>query len=197
MPVVYYVRHGETDWNAQHRLQGQHDSALNANGLAQARRCGEILRDVLARDGRKAGEFDYIASPLLRARASMELVRTALGLDPVGYRVDARLAEASFGRWEGLTFAEVKARDAAELASRKHSRWNFAPPGGESYAQVMTRVADWHASLARDSVVVAHLGTARALLAHLRLAPPEDAARAPVEQNVIYVFSDDAIARYA
>ncbi len=197
MPVVYYVRHGETDWNAEHRLQGQHDSALNATGRAQALQCGEILRDLLARDGRKPDELDYTASPLLRARASMELVRTALGLDPAGYGVDARLAEGSFGRWEGLTFAEVKARDAVVLASRKHNRWNFVPPGGESYAQVMARVADWHASLARDSVVVAHLGIARALLAHLGFALPEEAVRAPIEQNVIYVFADGSMARYA
>ena len=66
-PVLYFVRHGETDWNAAHRLQGQHDSALNASGRAQATRCGTILRDLLARDGRKPEELDYVASPLARA----------------------------------------------------------------------------------------------------------------------------------
>ncbi|MEX0840968.1 MAG: histidine phosphatase family protein, partial [Xanthobacteraceae bacterium] len=47
-PVLYYVRHGETDWNAGRRLQGQSDTPLNDSGRAQARRCGEILRGLLA-----------------------------------------------------------------------------------------------------------------------------------------------------
>src|SRR5947207_2881573 len=107
-PVLYFVRHGETDWNAAHRLQGQHDSALNASGRAQAARCGTILRDLLARAGRKPEELDYVASPLARARSSMTLMRESIGLDPAQFRLDARLAEISFGRWEGLTFAEVQ-----------------------------------------------------------------------------------------
>jgi probable phosphoglycerate mutase len=195
-PVLYFVRHGETDWNAAHRLQGQHDSALNANGRAQAARCGTILRDLLARDGRRPEELDYVASPLARARSSMELMREAIGLDPTQFRVDARLAEMSFGRWEGLTFAEVQARDPAALAARKGDRWNFAAPGGESYAQVLARVADWRAGVVGDSVVAAHLGTGRALLAHLGLAPPDEAARTRIEQDVIYVFADGGMTRY-
>jgi len=90
---LYFIRHGETDWNAEGRLQGQHDTPLNRTGLGQASRCGDILRDLLARDGRDPRDFDYVASPLVRARKTMELVRAGLALDPAGYRTDARLSK--------------------------------------------------------------------------------------------------------
>ena len=52
-PTVYYIRHGETDWNVAGRLQGRRDVSLNARGRAQGIRCGEILRDLFARAGRE------------------------------------------------------------------------------------------------------------------------------------------------
>jgi broad specificity phosphatase PhoE len=93
-PVIYYVRHGLTDWNVEQRLQGRRDVPLNRDGRAQALRCGEILRELLVRDGRAPEDLDYVSSPLIRARETMELMRAALGLEPGRYRVDARLAEA-------------------------------------------------------------------------------------------------------
>src|SRR4051794_3504699 len=106
-PVIYFIRHGQTEWNSAHRLQGRRDSALSPLGREQASRCGQLLRDLFACEGRAAADFDYVASPLLRARASMELVRTALELDPEAYRTDQRLEEIAFGKWEGLTFADL------------------------------------------------------------------------------------------
>src|SRR5712664_963214 len=100
-PVIYYVRHGLTDWNVEQRLQGRHDVPLNRDGRLEAIRCGEIVRDLLLRDGRLPADLDYVSSPLARARATMEAMRATLGLEPGGYRVDGRLAEISFGEWEG------------------------------------------------------------------------------------------------
>src|SRR5262245_17196024 len=107
MPVIYYVRHGLTDWNLQGRLQGRRDTPLNERGCEQARRCGEILRALFERDGRAAADCGYVSSPLVRARATMSLMRTTLALAPDGYVIDARLAEISFGEWEGLTYRDV------------------------------------------------------------------------------------------
>src|SRR4029079_18763748 len=95
LPVIYYVRHGLTDWNVQQRLQGRHDVPLNALGCAQAVRCGEILQDLLVRDGHKPEDFDYVSSPLERARKTMDILRTTLGLEPAGYRIDDKLAADS------------------------------------------------------------------------------------------------------
>ena len=83
-PTLYFIRHGETDWNAVSRLQGQQDIPLNAVGRRQAAHCGDVMRELFARDHRQADEFDFVASPLSRARETMELVRAGLGLDPLG-----------------------------------------------------------------------------------------------------------------
>lgn len=196
-PVLYYVRHGQTDWNFERRLQGQHDIPLNALGREQAVQCGRILRDLFARDGRAPGDLDYCASPLGRARVTMELLRAELGLDPEAYRTDARLMEMSFGRWEGFTAAELKIREAPALAARERDKWNFALPGGESYAQLAVRISAWYESIERDAVVAAHGGVARALIGHLGIALPEDAAIDDIEQGVVYVFAGNSMARYA
>jgi broad specificity phosphatase PhoE len=196
MPVLYYVRHGETVWNVEGRLQGQHDSALSATGRAQAVPCASLLADLLAREGKKPADPAYVSSPLGRARAMMDALRGALGLVPQCYDVEPRLAEIAFGRWEGLTLADIMAREPAALTAREHDKWNFLPPGGESYAQVATRVGEWYGELARDSVVTAHGGTARALMAHLGIVPREQAANADIAQGVVYVFSGKSVARY-
>jgi broad specificity phosphatase PhoE len=187
--LLYYVRHGETAWNVQGRLQGQHDSDLTERGRAQAEHCGSILRDLLARDGLDPAALDYVASPLGRARVTMELVRAALGLDATDYRTDARLAELSFGRWEGLAYPQLQATAQDVLAVRERDKWNFVPPGGESYADLLARVRAWHATLTRDSVVVAHGGTARALVALYGIALPEAAAAAHGGPGGVYVFA--------
>src|SRR5882724_1877212 len=124
-PVLYYIRHGETDWNVAARLQGQRDIPINANGRAQADCCGEILRDLLARE---PGAPDFVASPLERTRETMERIRSVLGRDPLAYRTDERLAEVSFGQWEGLTLAGVAARFPDEAAARERDKWGFTPP---------------------------------------------------------------------
>jgi probable phosphoglycerate mutase len=195
-PVIYYVRHGLTDWNVQQRLQGRNDVPLNAEGRAQAVSCGEILRDLLARDGRTAEKLDYVSSPLARARTTMELMRATLGLACAGYRVDDNLAEIAFGDWEGLTYAQVMARDKDVVAKRESDKWGFLPPGGESYAQVTARMRAWHHTIVKDTVVAAHGGTARALIAHLGIAMPEDATHYSIDQGVVYVFAEGGMTRY-
>jgi broad specificity phosphatase PhoE len=195
-PVIYYVRHGLTDWNLQQRLQGRHDVPLNADGCKQAVRCGGILQDLFDRDGRAADSFAYVSSPLVRARKTMEIMRATLGLESAGYAVDGRLAEIAFGEWEGLTYADVVARDGDVVARRESHKWDFLPPGGESYAQVTLRIRKWYERVDRDTVVAAHGGTARALIAHLGLVPPEDATHYSIDQGVVYVFAGHVLGRY-
>jgi broad specificity phosphatase PhoE len=196
-PVIYYIRHGLTDWNVQQRLQGRHDVPLNKVGSAQAVRCGEILQDLFHRDDRASESFNYASSPLLRARKTMEIMRATLGLEPAGYTVEAQLAEIAFGEWEGLTYSEVMARDKHIVAERESDTWGFMPPGGESYAQVTVRIRQWYETVDKDTVVAAHGGTARALIAHLGLAAPQDAAHYSIDQGVVYVFAGDRLSRYA
>jgi broad specificity phosphatase PhoE len=197
MPVLYYVRHGETDFNVEARLQGRRDTALNAHGREQAAECGELLRDLFARDNRAAGNFAYVASPLRRARETMEILRDTLGLDPQGYATDDRLMEISYGEWEGLTLPEIDARMPGLLAERQRDKWDFAPPGGESYRELTARISEWYTSLTRDTVVAAHGGGVRALMVLFDVLPKEEATYAQIAQGVVYVFADGAMTRYA
>lgn len=196
-PVLYYVRHGLTDWNSEGRLQGQHDIPLNKAGRAQAGACGEILRDLIACAGRTPPDMGYVSSPLIRARETMEIMRATLGLDRAGYGTEARLAEIAFGDWEGLTYGDVLKRDRDIVATREGNKWLFRPPGGETYEEVAQRVGAWYAGVERDTVVCAHGGTARALIGFLAIAPPEPAAHHSIDQGVVYVFEGSRLARYA
>jgi len=196
-PTVYYIRHGETDWNVAGRLQGRRDVPLNARGRAQAVHCGGILRDLFAREGRNPGEFNYVSSPLGRARATMELARPSLGLPAEGYRLEPQLTEISFGEWEGFTIAQLHARDPQRIAQREHDKWHFIPPGGESYEIVSGRIRDWYLGLTRDTVATAHGGTARGLIAYLGIAKPAAAPLVDIAQGVVYVFQGEKMTRYA
>ena len=197
MPVLYYVRHGETDFNREGRLQGRLDTELDAHGRRQAAECGTLLSELFARDQRQACDLAYLSSPLKRARQTMEVLRATLGLDPFEYDIDERLVEIAYGNWEGLTLPEIEARTVGILAKRDRDKWDFAPPGGESYRQVAARIGDWYASLTRDTVVAAHGGGVRALMALLHILPEEEATHAPIEQGVVYVFADGTMSRYA
>jgi probable phosphoglycerate mutase len=104
--------------------------------------------------------------------------------------------EISFGRWEGFTYAELQAREAAALAAREHDKWGFVLPGGESYAQLELRVGAWYETLERDSVVTAHGGVCRALIAHLDLAEHDAASMGDIGQGCVYVFDGNSMARH-
>jgi broad specificity phosphatase PhoE len=110
---LIFIRHGETDWNVEGRLQGQHDIPLNGRGRDQAASAGREARKYIAREG--LTDLRYVASPLTRTRDTMELARGAMGLDPKDYALDPRLMELSFGRWEGLMFLAYYAAYVAWL----------------------------------------------------------------------------------
>ena len=197
MPVFYYVRHGETDFNSQGRLQGRRDTVLNMHGRRQAAECGVLLGDLFVRDHRRAQDFKYVSSPLKRARETMEIVRAMLGLEAHNYEVDARLIEIAYGEWEGLTLHEIETRNASVLSARERDKWDFAPPGGESYRELADRIGNWYRPLTADTVVAAHGGGVRALMAILNIVPEEQATHAQIEQGVVYVFADGKMSRYA
>jgi len=196
-PVIYYIRHGETDWNIEGRLQGHQDIPLNARGRAQAAHCGDILRDLFAAKSIDPAGIDYVASPLGRARQTMELARREIALPADGYRIDPRLIEISFGTWEGFTIAQLRHRDPQRIAQREHDKWHFVAPGGESYKTVAERMRAWYDGLSRDVVVSAHGGTARGLMASLGIAKPAAAPLIDIAQGVVYVFEGEKLTRYA
>jgi broad specificity phosphatase PhoE len=195
-PTIYYIRHGETAWNAEGRLQGGRDIPLNELGRRQAASAGLILADLFARDGRSGQSLAFVASPLGRARSTMELVRGSLRLPPDDYAIDDRLREIGYGHWEGATLEQMQASDPELFAARQADKWTIAPPAGESYAAVEIRMRGWYSQLTADTVAVAHGGTARALMVVLGIESPASAADLQIEQGAVYVFSDGGLAKY-
>lgn len=191
--TIYFIRHGETDWNAEARLQGQRDVPLNDRGRAQAgaaaAKLAALVPDVAA--------LNYVASPLSRARETMERMRAALGLDAAAYGVDDRLKELTFGGWEGLTWKEVRARDPRGAAARERDKWGFVPPGGESYADLLQRIAPAFDAMVGDTVVVSHGGVARAALALRDAVEREAAPRLDIWQGRILVLPNEGGYRWA
>src|SRR5262245_22987963 len=158
--TLYFVRHGETDWNRAGRFQGQRDIPLNARGCAQAARNGQVLAEIL---GAGTAALDYVASPLLRARETMEIIRQELALPRPGYRTDERLREIHYGHWEGRLWEELPHADPEGYAARLIDPWGWQPAGGESYRMLSERVAHWLAEITNDAVVVSHGGVSKVL----------------------------------
>ena len=188
LPTIVFLRHGETDWNVEGRLQGQRDIPLNDNGRGQAKRNGKA---VLAAIPDIAG-YDFVASPLERSRETMEIARLAMGLDPSAYHLDDRLREITFGEWEGFTTEELRQQDPAQVAARERDKWGFLPPGGESYRLLSERVETWFAGIKRPTMAVSHGGVGRVLRRTLLDLDPHEAVAMPFPQDQAMLIRDGA-----
>ncbi len=184
LPPLVFLRHGQTSWNAEGRLQGQRDIPLNDIGRGQAKRNGEAIIAAMPH----VADYDFVASPLVRARETMEIARLAMGLDPTTYHLDDRLKELSFGDWEGFTGAELGTQDKALLATREDDKWAFVPPGGESYAVLLVRVREWLDTLTRPTFVVAHGGVGRVIRADILGVDPLTAVSDDFPQDRLLVI---------
>jgi len=160
--TIYCIRHGQTDWNAESRYQGQADVPLNALGRSQAHRNGVALRHFLP----EIAEADFVASPLSRACETMSIAREALNLSRDDFRLDSRLREVHYGHWEGKLLADLPSIDPAGLRARLADPYNWRPDGGESYSDLMDRVVEWVSTIERDTVVATHGGISRTLRGH-------------------------------
>ena len=190
---ILFIRHGETDYNREGRLQGQQDIPLNPKGREQASSVGRNLRRFAAEEiDRLEAAHAFLSSPLLRTRETMERARAAMGLNPGGYTVRDVLTELTFGDWEGLTWPEVEASDPAGAAARAADKWRFTPPNGESYAALAERLRPWAEGLEGDVFVAAHGGVARALMHLIADLPPLRAAEADIHQGRALVFTEGA-----
>ncbi|MFL5129169.1 MAG: histidine phosphatase family protein [Microvirga sp.] len=184
-PKIYFIRHGETDWNLEGRLQGQKDIPLNDVGRVQAEEAARKLEALVPH----FEDLAYVASPMTRTRETMEILRTTLGLHPEVYRLDDRLVELTFGTWEGMTWKEVRKAEPALAALREQDKWHYAPPGGgESYAMLVDRIRPILDDLTRDTVIVAHGGVARAFLSICCGVSSRQAASMDIWQGRILVI---------
>ncbi|MEP6969315.1 MAG: histidine phosphatase family protein [Betaproteobacteria bacterium] len=149
---IVAVRHGETDWNASARIQGQRDIPLNTKGRWQAERAAQSL---LA-----AGEplAAIYSSDLARAHATAHAIAVAHGMEVIS---DVRLRERGFGEYEGRTFDELEQRWPLDTARWRARDATWAPPGGESLQLLGERVLAVTNALAQR-----HVGEQIVLVAH-------------------------------
>jgi probable phosphoglycerate mutase len=153
---LYLLRHGETAWNLDRRMQGSKDSSLTARGRAQAAAMGRALAAELARE---PGPTIFLRSPLGRTRETSLIIGRELGLDDAEWRDDPRLAELRYGNWEGSTWVEIEAEHPAALAAWRADPEGFCPPGGETHDALRRRSADALADIVASgtrTVVVSH-----------------------------------------
>ncbi|MEO6624418.1 MAG: histidine phosphatase family protein [Burkholderiaceae bacterium] len=180
MTMLALLRHGDTAWSREGRIQGRTDTVLDAQGWLDL-----AARHLPAR----VAHWKLCSSPLLRCRQTAELVASA---PP---RLEPRLAEMQWGAWEGRKLQELRAELGDAMLRNEARGMDFTPPDGESPRQVLQRVRPWLAELAdagTPTVAVTHRGVIRVILA---LACGWDMTGKPpakLDWRTLHLFSIDA-----
>ena len=165
---LYMLRHGETAWNTERRMQGTKDSPLTERGRQQAVAMGRALRRELAS---APGPTLFFRSPLGRTRETAEIIGRELGLGGSEWRDDPRLAELGYGQWEGYSWKEIELTHPTALSDWRADPHGYCPPGGETHSELRCRSAAVLAEIVASStraVVVGH-GVSGAVLRGLNL----------------------------
>jgi len=192
--TLYVLRHGETAWNAQFRMQGHRDSPLTLRGLEMAHAVGRLMRDLVGPDD----GFDIVSSPIVRAWQTAAIVAETMGRGIDGIARDDRLKEVAFGDWEGLTHEQIDDYGPGTWQTYVDNRWTQAAPGGETGAQLYDRVADWLAEQPADAkrIVVCHGGTSRVLRGAYLGLDPETIIHLPIKHTQVFRLQDGAETPY-
>ncbi len=179
---VYFVRHGQTDWNAERRFQGHADTPLNDRGRGQAARNGDALAAEIGDPERLA----YFASPLSRACETLAIIRERLGLAGRRFMIDDRLIEIDLGDWNGKTPAEIEAEHPGAFDRREGDKWSFEIPGGESYAEAAARTREFLLGLKGPALIAGHGAAGRVLRGYLRGLKRDEVAHLKAPQDVAF-----------
>jgi broad specificity phosphatase PhoE len=176
-PPIYFVRHGETDWNVQGLIQGWTDTPLNPKGHVQARAVAQALAALPG----LTSDFDFVVSPLERARQTMGYISQALSLETERIAIAPAVKELGFGVWEGKPFWELKASPV--YPAHPEDRYGWRPDRGESYEDGHLRMNDWLNTLERPTVVVSHGAIGRCLIAEIAGVPRRDLVELVMRQG--------------
>ena len=183
---IYLLRHGETEWNKEGRLQGQKDSLLTARGHEQAHHLGRTLRSRLG-----PRPLSMHVSPLGRARETAAILGKYMSVAKPC--VEPRLQEMSLGAWEGLTRGEVNARWNGVIGRDSNAEWWFLAPGGESYGHFVERVQSWLAEQSGTIIAVSHGITTRMIRGEYLGLSRKERLSLPVPHGVIWRLADGAV----
>ena len=188
--MIYLVRHGQTEFNRESRIQGHVDSPLTELGVRQAKAVGSLLRDLI----RDPDGWRLISSPLGRAHATAELIAGRLG--GLSIERDDRLKEMSWGPHDGRLRAELEDENPETFGK---TGWAFDAGSGESYEAVSARVGAWLADLPPEPdlriIAVSH-GISGRVLRGLYAGLGRDAsAQQDVPQDAVYLLQHGSVGR--
>jgi broad specificity phosphatase PhoE len=188
--MMYLVRHGETEFNRQRRLQGRFDSPLTPQGVAQAEAIGRHLRTLIE----QPEGWIIESSPLGRTVRTAEIIKSEIGI-PSDVITDHRIREVSMGSWDGLRPEEIEERWPGALGPSTRLSWVGGCPDGETLQAVMARLSDWLESLAdeRNRVVVSH-GISGSLIRGIYAnLPQQEMLRLPVPQDSFFELRNGGV----
>jgi broad specificity phosphatase PhoE len=176
MGTLLIVRHGETEWNAEGRIQGHTDIGLSEKGAEQARSLGQRLAD---------RQIDVAYSSDLKRTS--ETAKLALSGRDITLNETPRLREYNKGIFEGMTLSEIQEKFPAEYPKYLEKDLSYAPEGGETTRDVSTRMASIFAEIKANHLdetvlVVSHGGVLRAAMVSL--------LGMPLEGNWSFVFGN-------
>ncbi len=188
--MIYLVRHGQTEFNRERRIQGHVDSPLTELGVRQAQAVGGLLADLI----RDPAGWRIISSPLGRAHATAEIIAAKLGGLPV--ELDGRIKEMSWGEHDGRLRAELEADHPDTFAK---TNWAFDASAGETYEDVAARVGDWLASLPpepqRRIIAVSHGISGRVLRGLYAGLERDQTAVQDVPQDAVFLLQHGNVGR--
>ncbi len=173
MTRFYLVRHGQTFFNVEHRIQGQMESDLTPEGEQQAIALNKKLKDV---------SFSALyVSPLRRTRRTAELLADGFGLEPI---FADELKEILMGDWQGWLVSDLEEKYKEELDVFYHHPESFSRPTCETYQQVRDRASSFIEEAAKkhqgeNVLVVTHGALLKILYTYLKYQPIHDIANAP------------------
>lgn len=183
---IYLVRHGETEWNKEGRLQGQKDSCLTSRGREQAHHLGRTLAARL-----RHRQLSMRVSPLGRARETAAILGQYLSAPQPLF--EPRLQEMTLGGWEGLTRDEVNARWNGVIGGDSNAEWWFLAPGGETYENFRERVRSWLAEQKGTIIAVSHGITTRMIRGEYLGLSRRERLTLPVPHGVIWRLAGNAV----
>ena len=185
---IFLLRHGETEWNAQGRFQGQLDSPLTARGREQAAQLGRILKKTFT--SRRMPPFHV--SPLGRTQDTAAIVCQYVDGPDMTF-VEPRLQEVSTGVWDGLTHEDIEAGWPGALDGTDHYDWYFRSPDGETLEIALERIQSWLNGVDGPVVAVSHGLLGRLVRgAWLELLAKEMLCL-PVPQDVVWHLSSAGV----
>ena len=193
--VLFVIRHGQTDWNLQKRLQGRKDIPLNETGRKQANVNGAILQHLLAREAISPESVAIKASPLVRAMQTAQIVCHEAHLSGKILPVDG-LKEQSYGLLEGMTHDEIREKYPHCWYMRLHDPLSYTPPEGEPGSLFQARIGAVINACTQTTLLVGHFGLLRTLIALCQtqgIHTDLNFETLTGNQNVVYVVRDGVL----